>query len=87
MLWFSLAHSVAPRRSGLVADWVEIIGSESRIQRYMFVANVVEHCPAVRLVVHDDACHMAKYSRHVNRFTDDIVETGSHSHARSRRIV
>ena len=51
-------------------DWVDLFGSESRIQRYMFMADVVACCSSVNLVVHDDACHMAKYCRHVNRFTD-----------------
>jgi hypothetical protein len=64
-------------RSGVVADWVEIFGSESRSQRYMFVADVVAQTPSVNLVVHDDACHMARYCRHANRFTDGIVEKGS----------
>ena len=71
-----LAISMLVVRSGVVADWVEIFGSESRIQRYMFVFEVVAACPSLNLVVHDDACHMARYCRHVNRFADATTEKG-----------
>ncbi len=67
---------IAAFPSGIIADWTEIYGSESRVQRYMFIASVLSACPSLRLIVHDDACHMAKYARHLNRFCTPVGDAG-----------
>ena len=67
---------IAAFPSGVIADWTDIFGSESRVQRYMFTAQVLSSCPWVKLVVHDDACHMARYCRHPDRWTDYTTEAG-----------
>ena len=44
--------------SGIVAHVDELICAESLSQRYRFLAIVVFHMPDLKLVVHDDACHL-----------------------------
>ena len=39
----------------------EFFGAESLGQRYLFLADVIEALPQVRVVVHDDTCHLRKY--------------------------
>ncbi|CAE8697795.1 unnamed protein product, partial [Polarella glacialis] len=63
---------------GIVPGFTELFGSESRRQRYAFVAKIVAVDSFVKLVVHDDACHMAKYCQHVNRFIDDDIKERSY---------
>ena len=44
--------------SGVVLDICELIGAESLSQRYCFLANLAERWPDLKVVVHDDACHL-----------------------------
>ena len=39
-------------------DFSELIGSESLSQRYCFLADLAERWPDLKVVVHDDACHL-----------------------------
>ena len=62
------AHVVAAARtagfltavssSGVVVDLDELIGAESLSQRYRFLARVAERLPTLKVIVHDDACHL-----------------------------
>eukprot|EP00974_Lingulodinium_polyedra_P047841 4592898-Lingulodinium_polyedra.AAC.1 len=38
------------------------MGSESCSQRYIFLARLKELYPAVRLTIHDDACHLRRFA-------------------------
>lgn len=53
--------------SGLVVLLKEMYGCESLSQRYIFVSQLKALYPQMRVVVHDDACHM-------HRFTDSRRE-------------
>ena len=44
--------------SGIVAHVDELICAESLSQRYRFLAIVAAHMPDLKIVVHDDACHL-----------------------------
>jgi hypothetical protein len=48
--------------SGIVVLVREIFGSESLSQRYLFISNLVDALPELTVVVHDDACHLFKFS-------------------------
>ena len=62
--------------SGIVPHWCEMFESESRTQRYFFVAELLSFCPSLKVGVHDDGCHMQQFCRHRNRFQDDLAERG-----------
>ena len=44
--------------SGIVFELGELIGAESLSQRYCFLAKVASRLPSLKIVVHDDACHL-----------------------------
>ena len=44
--------------SGIVVDSDELIGAESLSQRYRFLGRLKVRLPSLRIVVHDDACHL-----------------------------
>jgi hypothetical protein len=46
--------------SGYFCGWEEIHDTESLSQRYSFVARLFLLCSSFTIVVHDDACHMAR---------------------------
>ena len=48
----------AVSQSGIILDVVELIGAESLSQRYCFLADLVARWPQLKIVVHDDACHL-----------------------------
>ena len=64
----SAAHMTAAARtagfltavsaSGVIVDVDELIGAESLSQRYRFLALLVARWPSLKVVVHDDACHL-----------------------------
>lgn len=41
----------------------------------MYLAEVIDVCDDIEVVVHDDACHMAKFCAHRNRFIDQEQQT------------
>ena len=47
---------------GYVLHAQEFTGCESIPIRYFFIADVCEATPEINLVIHDDACHVARYS-------------------------
>ena len=44
--------------SGIIVDLDELIGAESLSQRYRFLGAVASRAPSLKVVVHDDACHL-----------------------------
>ena len=46
---------------GLILHMQEIYGCELLSQRYLCLASVKALLPSLRVVVHDDACHLHKY--------------------------
>jgi hypothetical protein len=44
--------------SGIVVDVDELIGAESMSQRYRFAAILASRIPSLKIIVHDDACHL-----------------------------
>ncbi|CAJ1430988.1 unnamed protein product, partial [Effrenium voratum] len=48
--------------SGKVIHAKEFIGSEALSQRYFFLAELAEAVPELRVLCHDDACHLRKYA-------------------------
>ena len=54
----SAGFLTAVSESGLVVEVSEIIGAESLSQRYVFLADLAAIAPSLRIVVHDDACHL-----------------------------
>lgn len=48
--------------SGVVVMFREIFGCESLSQRYFLVADLANLYPECTLIVHDDACHMHKFT-------------------------
>ena len=60
-------YLTAVSASGVIVDVAEIVGAESLSQRYVFLAELATRAPNLRVVVHDDACHlrlMAEANRH-----------------------
>ena len=47
---------------GKVIHAKEFIGSEALSQRYFFLAELAEAVPELRVLCHDDACHLRKYA-------------------------
>lgn len=47
---------------GFIIHLKEFIGAESLAQRYFFLAEIKSKAPNLRVVVHDDACHLRRYS-------------------------
>ena len=56
--------------SGLIVRVREIFGTESLSQRYFFVADLKKQCPDLDILVHDDACHLHKYTE--QRSSDSV---------------
>ena len=48
----------AVSESGVVVDLDELIGAESLSQRYRFLARLAARLPTLKIMVHDDACHL-----------------------------
>jgi hypothetical protein len=48
--------------TGLIVCVAELFGSESLSQRYLFLSKLRHLYPELKLVVHDDACHLHKFS-------------------------
>ena len=44
--------------SGIVVDVSELIGAESLSQRYCFLAQLAKRLPPLKIIVHDDVCHL-----------------------------
>ena len=61
--------AVTPR--GVILDMVELFGAESLAQRYCCLARLRGTHPNLKLVIHDDACHLRKYAD--NRKDDSDV--------------
>jgi hypothetical protein len=51
----------ASSSNGFLIHLQEFHGAESLGQRYHFVGDIFEVMPSLKLVVHDDACHLRKY--------------------------
>lgn len=66
--------SVTPE--GFVTDAFEFMGAESCVQRYFFVARLKELFPELKVVFHDDACHLRRFAhryRGVNALAASIA--------------
>ena len=48
--------------SGIIVLFREIFGCESLSQRYLMIAELVERYPEITWIVHDDACHVHKFT-------------------------
>ena len=48
--------------SGIVTSLREVYGCESLSQRYLFVSALVQRYPELVGIVHDDACHLHKFT-------------------------
>jgi hypothetical protein len=53
---------VACLPSGYILHMKEYFGAESLSQRYFFLAELREAVPDLRIIVHDDACHVRKFA-------------------------
>ncbi|CAE7578556.1 unnamed protein product [Symbiodinium sp. CCMP2592] len=53
---------VACHSNGLILDLTEFHGAASLPQRYCFLARLKETFPSLRVVVHDDACHLRQFA-------------------------
>lgn len=53
---------IATTSNGFVVHAKEFVGAESIPQRYFFLAEIAAHVPELRVVVHDDACHLRKFA-------------------------
>ena len=53
---------VALTPEGLIMDAFEFMGAESCSQRYLFMARLKDLYPAVRVCLHDDACHLRRFA-------------------------
>ena len=59
---------IATTSNGFVVHAKEFVGAESIPQRYFFLAEIAAQLPELRVVVHDDACHLRKFaSKHQGR--------------------
>jgi hypothetical protein len=47
---------------GFIVHLKEYVGAESLPQRYFFLSEILQKAPSVKLVIHDDACHLRKYA-------------------------
>ena len=48
--------------TGIVTSLREVFGCESLSQRYLFVSALVALYPEIAAIIHDDACHLHKFS-------------------------
>ncbi len=48
--------------TGIVTSLREVFGCESLSQRYLFVSALVAQYPEIAAIIHDDACHLHKFS-------------------------
>ena len=48
--------------NGVVVAFQECFGSESLLQRYLFLARLKALYPELTVVNHDDACHLHKFT-------------------------
>ena len=55
----------------------ELICAESVSQRYQFLASVAAHMPALKIVVHDDACHLRLMAEANQSVTTMAVRLGT----------
>ena len=63
--------------SGIVAHVDELICAESLSQRYRFLAIVASHMPDLKIVVHDDACHLRLMAEAIQNGTSMAVRLGT----------
>lgn len=56
--------------SGVIVDVDELIGAESMSQRYRFLAALARRLPSLKVIVHDDACHLRLFAEACNLGTD-----------------
>ncbi len=53
---------VACADNGYITDAFEFMGAESLSQRYIFLAKLREVFPDLKVIVHDDACHLRRFA-------------------------
>ena len=61
---------------GTVVDIVEFYGAESLSQRYLFVSRLREAFPELRVIIHDDACHLRRFAdkrKDINDFARSLA--------------
>jgi hypothetical protein len=72
---------VACTPDGFVADATEFMGAESCSQRYIFLARLKELYPALRVLLHDDACHLRRFAaarEHCSEFARELAYPRMH---------
>jgi hypothetical protein len=74
----SAGFLMAVSESGLIAGLAEIITAETLSQRYSFLASMAEAEPALRVMVHDDACHVRVFARTHTRDDCELSKRLSH---------
>ena len=69
---------VACLSSGIIVSLREFFGCESLSQRYLAISNLRAHCHEMKLLVHDDACHVHRYCarRQQARYVSKICGSG-----------
>ena len=60
---------VACTPDGVVIDAFEFMGSESCAQRWFFLARLKELFPQLKVVLHDDACHLRRFADNRSRLS------------------
>lgn len=66
---------VACTPEGFVLDAFEFMGAESCAQRYFFVARLKDLYPELKVIFHDDACHLRRFAdsrAHLSPFGRDL---------------
>lgn len=53
---------MAVTSSGIVGALQELVTAETLSQRHCFLADIATKVPSLRIVVHDDACHMRVFA-------------------------
>ena len=69
----SAGYLIAVSSSGAIVEVAEIIGAESLSQRYVFLAELATRSPGLRIIVHDDACHLRRMAE-ASRHDSDVAE-------------
>ncbi|CAE7515455.1 unnamed protein product [Symbiodinium natans] len=65
---------VACLSSGIIVSLREFFGCESLSQRYLAISNLRAHCHEMKLLVHDDACHVHRYCARRQQASDAAAQ-------------